>query len=194
MIEELKAQVSTLTSEKKMAEHSLKNALLQKDMKENQKKPEKKLETKTSQQTESSYLSLPLKSLNIGSKIGIENVKNDLSLKKHNEIENINDENDYSAHARQPPQNQTFVGMPNKYEKSSEKHLKQRSINLGQINKLLNEGGDVMEMFELSSEIEEAFPDKVAPPRLKDKSLKERIDMNQFKLDFTRIGKPRKIE
>jgi len=44
-------------------------------------------------------------------------------------------------------------------------------------------------MPELLGDHDEAFPDKVTPPQLNAKSLKERMDMNKFKLDFSRIGK-----
>jgi len=197
VIDELKAQVNTLNSEKKLAESLLKNALLQNDMSKENLKGDKKIQSKIYSITESASVGLTSsKSMNFGAKMKVDSLKADSLIKKSSEIENVNDENDFSAHARQPPQNQSFVGMPSKYDKTEVllKNAKERSMNLGKINKLLNGGENLVDMLDLSSEIEETFPDKVVPPRLKDKSLKERIDMSQFKLDFTRIGKPRKVE
>jgi len=200
IIDDLKAQVNTLNSEKKLAESLLKNALLQNDaIKENVKAPQK-IQAKVHHITETASFGLSnSKSMNFGTKMKTDSLKTDSVssvMKKSMDFENVNDENDISAHARQPPQNQSFLGMPSKYERPEGmlKNVKETSINLGKINRLLHDGENMMDMLELSSEIEETFPDKVAPPKLKDKSLKERIDMTQFKLDFTRIGKPRKVE
>ena len=216
MIEELKTQVSTLSSEKKVVEHLLKNSLLQNEMSKENTRVDKKLNNSSSsishnnnnQNKDSSNIHTKVlntlntvesisssKNLNVGAR-----VKTDSFIKKVSETENLNDENDFSTHARQPPQNQSFVGMPNlpmRNEKATDgflKEVKDNHTNMTMGKWTTTDANQTMETVEVHDDADEGYPCKVVQPRLVSKSLKERIDMSQFKLDLTRISKSRKAD
>jgi len=213
MIEDLKAQVSTLTTEKKVVEHLLKNSLLQNEMSKDKENTriDKRLNSSSmsisnnqakvlNTMESTSYGVNSSKNLNIGAR-----VKTDSFVKKAAENENLNDENDFSTHARQPPQSQSFVGVPNlpmRNEKVTDGYLKEvrdnhTNMTMGKMTNLFTTTTDAnptLETVECHDEGDEGYPLKVVQPRLGAKSLKERIDMSQFKLDLTRISKGRKAD
>ena len=210
MIEDLKAQVSTLQTEKKVVEHLLKNSLLQNEMSKENTRVDKKLNSSSLSNNQSKVLNTvestsyginsSSKNLNVGAR-----VKTDSFAKKATETENLNDENDFSTHARQPPQSQSFVGVPNlplRNEKATDGFLKEvrdnhANMNMGKMTNLFTTTTDAnptLETVEGQDDADEGYPLKVVQPRLGAKSLKERIDMSQFKLDLTRISKNRKAD
>jgi len=183
-IEELKTQVTNITSEKKVVEHLLKNALMQNEnAKENYKTTIKKPDVPSLNISNSKYFNTDGRA------------KTDMFTKKTIETENCNDENDYTSHTKNQTLNTSFAAPS--YSKSDKtegilKETKENSISssFAKASKLLNGGNsEMIDMPDLLADHDEAFPDKVAPPQLIAKSLKERIDMNKFKLDFSRIGK-----
>lgn len=211
IIEDLKTQVSTLTSEKKLIEHLLKNALTQKEatptatagISKDNIKDERKISTGILTTLESSSLAInSCKYSNIK-----ERVKTTPYSKKTAVTETYNDENDYATHAHYQTMNSSFGTMPLKFDKEavSLKEVKQpqqqqsnSSVNFENLKQFLNERINT-QADEQPSEImdddgDEAFPNKVFHPKLNQKSLKERINMSQFKLDLTRISKSRKAE
>ena len=205
IIEDLKAQVSNLTSEKKLVEHLLKSSLMQKEPAKENVKEDKKLSNGILNTLESSNLAVTSCKYSHSK----ERVKTANYSKKSLVTESFNDENDYSSHYQQPT-NTSFVSMSLKLDKElmSLKEVKQpqqqqqlvnSSLNFGKIirvNEPMNAVAltDIAVTVEGAEEGDEPFPKKVFHPRINEKSLKERIDMSQFKLDLTRISKNRKAD
>jgi len=185
IIDDLKAQNSNLGSEKKLVEHLLKNALQQKE----NGKEDKKLSNEILNTLESSNLAITsCKYSNTK-----ERAKTVTNAKKPTPAANFNDENDYGYHSQYQALHSSFVSMQGKPKKESE-NLKQvnTSLTVAKSNEINEE--HIMKAVVQTEEGDEPFPKKVFHPRLNEKSLKERIDMSQFKLDLTRISKSRKVE
>ena len=189
VIEDLKSQVTNANADKKLAENLLKSALLQNEMsKEN--KIEKKPSTAILHSMENGRVNNGSnKQINIGVR-----VKTDNYLKKKIETETYEDETDYPSHAPSQPLNTSFLGLTSKVsldEKSKDARDINMSMNFEKLSKMMD-GNTITTL--VTEESDEPFPNKVSPPKLNNKSLKERMDMNQFRLDLTRLSKNRKVE
>jgi len=191
MIEDLKGQVASLSAEKKLVEHLLKNSLLQNDSsKENNIKLDKRYSVATTASMDNpKLLGISNKNLDVATR-----VKTDNYVKKTLDTEG-NDENDYPTYAQFKALNTSVNATAAKGSVKEDRVLKEAkeaslSINFAKINMFLNEGS----VSELHEDCEEAYPNKVVPPKLNTQSLKERMDMTQFRLDLTRISKNRKVD
>jgi len=168
-IEELKGQVSNITAEKKLVEHLLKNALAQNEnAKENSKSEIKKPDIPSLNISSSKYFN------------PVGRVKTDNYVKKTMETENCNDENDYTAHTKYQTLNTSFAAPSYSQSDKTEGVLKETKDNsvgvsssFAKVNKLVNGEGGEIEVPDFLGDADEAFPDKVAPPQLNTKSLKE---------------------
>jgi len=191
IIEDLKAHVKNLSSEKKLVEHLLKNALTQHDMaKENNKNTSGS--SGAHKVLENSNLAInSCKYANMGAKM-----KTDTYTKKSNVSTTYNDENDYSSYTQAPTANSSFAGNSFKLSKDNEgsKEGKQvnSSVTVDKMEKFLQQDSTYSSV-QLTEDGDEPFPNKVFHPQPNEKSLKERIDMNQFKLDLSIISKNRKV-
>jgi len=193
IIEDLKAQVANLCTEKKLVEQLLKNSLVQRESSKEMTKEDRRLSTGILSTLENSSLAIgTCKYSNSKDK-----VKNNTFIKK-TLMDTTNNENDYAAHGQYQPINSSLAAMSVKLEKDLEnlKEIKQQvtsSINFEKIHRG-PESNIMTEPVETAEEGDEAFPSKVFHPRLNERSLKERIDLSQFKLDLTRISKNRRVE
>lgn len=190
----MKAQISNISSEKKLVEHLLKNALTQHDQNKSDKPPSSgsnKVFDLAAYATSSTKYST-----NAGGR-----PKPDAFAKKTSAIKIYNDENDYASYSQSQTANSSFVANSVKTNKDYEtlKEVKPTSSVLanlanGNMNRVLQEGNANNAAVEnIPTESEEAFPTKVFHPQTNEKSLKERIDMSKFKLDLSVISKNRKV-
>lgn len=193
MIEDLKSQITSISSEKKLTEHLLKNALTQHDTNKSDKTPStssgthKGLDPSILAATSGKY------STNAGGR-----PKADPFARKTSAIKIYNDENEYASYSQCQSVNSSFVMNSVKTSKDLDttmmKENKQSGSVLasGNMGRILQEGS-MNSAVELPTEGDEAFPNKVFHPQLNQKSLKERMDMSQFKLDLSVISKNRKV-
>jgi len=200
IIEDLKAQVTNLSSEKKLVEHLLKSSIMQKESTKENIKDDRKLSNGILNTLESSSLAVnTCKYSNSKDRVKTANY-----TKKPLATEVFNDENDYASHSHYQTLNSSFATISLKLDKESTslKESKQQlqqlvnsSLNFGKIIRV-NEGNNTNhnETTGRTEDGDEPFPKKVFHPRTNDKSLKERIDLSQFRLDLTRISKSRKAE
>jgi hypothetical protein len=192
MIEDLKSQVTSINSEKKLTEHLLKNALTQHDTNKSDKSQSssathKGLDPSILTTTSGKY------SANAGGR-----PKADAFARKSSAIKIYNDENDYASYSQGQSVNSSFIANSVKVSKDLDTSYVKENKPVGSVQTSGNVGrilqeGSTNSAVELPTEGDEAFPSKVFPPQLNQKSLKERIDMSQFKLDLSIISKNRKV-